>query len=101
MVLNGAHALESKKCRVLVIGPHQASVAKVTGLLLRSDEDSQDNDDIKIKTIIEYVPCVARFDSYPDDQGKKVRYLASIEYFGPDGKTKSPGGLLNFFGRDL
>jgi hypothetical protein len=46
---------------------------------------------------VEYLPCVANFDSYRDEQGKAVRYLVSVDYFGPEGTFKTPTSLLPFF----
>jgi dual specificity phosphatase 12 len=77
--------------RVLVIGSHKARVAKVASLLHTTERIHHNN------IHIEYVPCVATFDSYQNEAGEKVRYLASIDYYGRQGTDPSPQSLLPFF----
>lgn len=48
---------------------------------------------------IEFLPCVATFDSYPDEHGNTVRYLARVDYY-PNGEEISLDGLLSFVGVD-
>mmetsp|Transcript_18707 Transcript_18707/g.34735 ORF Transcript_18707/g.34735 Transcript_18707/m.34735 type:complete len:171 (-) Transcript_18707:353-865(-) len=46
---------------------------------------------------IEYVPCVASFDSYEDEHGSTVRYLTKLEYHGPNGTLVKGKSLAPFF----
>jgi dual specificity phosphatase 12 len=43
------------------------------------------------------VACVATFDSYEDETGTNVRYLAKLESFGPKGKNGKGSSLAPFF----
>ena len=54
--------------------------------------------DIDLNVDIEYVPCVASFDSYLDeDTQRPIRYLLSVNYHGPDGTQKHASSLAPFF----
>jgi len=60
---------------------------------------------------IQFLPCVATFDSYQDELGKNVRYLVSVQYCPealpqqliPDDKTTNamPSSLLEIFDQTL
>ena len=105
-------------CRVAVIGAQRQRVAKVTALL-HADEsygsvattsllslpstasDIADVDNlpkgVPPTVEIEYLPCVATFDSYEDERGATVRYLAKLEYHGPNGTLVKGKTLAPFF----
>ena len=54
--------------------------------------------DIDLDVDIEYVPCVASFDSYLDeDTQQPIRYLLSVNYHGSDGTHKNGSSLAPFF----
>jgi hypothetical protein len=46
---------------------------------------------------IEYLPCVATFESYNNDCGISVKYLAKLEYHGPNGALTMGQSLAPFF----
>lgn len=49
--------------------------------------------------VVDYLPCVATFGSYEDENGKPKSYLATLQYHGKDGKQ--PGSsLAPFFDDD-
>lgn len=76
-------------CRVAIVGEQRARVAKVVALMdgeATKVHVQQDNEPCTVH--VEYLPCVAVFDSYESEQGETIRYLASVEYHGPDGKQK-------------
>jgi hypothetical protein len=95
-------------CRVAIVGAQRQRVAKVAALL-NSDESRKslqtislvDTTTIKESSMtttieddsmnivskgvpvaieIEYLPCVATFESYNNDCGISVKYLAKLEY---------------------
>lgn len=86
--------------RIAVVGSHPIRVAKVISILKSSstlkdddiiDDTNTDHDhDVKI----EYVPCVASFDSYENENGEKIRYLMKIEHFS---NGKSGLSMATFF----
>ena len=49
---------------------------------------------------IEYLPCVATFDSYEDETGKMIRYLVKLEYHGENGTLVKGQSLAPFFDDD-
>jgi hypothetical protein len=53
------------------------------------------HDDESCIVHVEYLPCVATFDSYENERGQTIRYLASVEYHGPDG-SKNGSSLAPF-----
>lgn len=57
-----------------------ARAQKVVSLLLLDEDDSKVNSNDEGIINIEYLPCVATFDSYENEQGEKIRYLAKVEY---------------------
>ena len=77
-------------CRVAIVGAQRARVAKVVSLVNDVEATQihmqQDNESCSVQ--VEYLPCVAVFDSYENEQGETIRYLVSMEYHGPDGKQK-------------
>jgi dual specificity phosphatase 12 len=98
-------ALGNETCRILVIGAHRARLEKVIALLRTNKNTEAANncgETTSSKQIvrIEYLACVAKFDSYKDEAGTLKRYLASVKYYphGPDGiLSSSPASLLPFF----
>mmetsp|Transcript_30724 Transcript_30724/g.70808 ORF Transcript_30724/g.70808 Transcript_30724/m.70808 type:complete len:392 (-) Transcript_30724:60-1235(-) len=80
------------KCRVAIVGAQRQRVARVLSLVHTINETT----DEEILATIEYLPCVAAFDSWKNDKGEMVRYLASVEYLGQDGKQKG-SSLARFF----
>jgi len=90
MASSGAKLPE--RCRVIVLGSNRARSAKVVGILKEKQADDAHNG-----VQIEYLPCVANFGSYQDEQGNDVRYLISVDYYGTDGMSKMPQSLLPFF----
>lgn len=113
-------------CRVAIVGAQRQRVAKVAALL-HSDESRkslqtisladtttikessmtttiEDNNTMNIvpKGVpvaieIEYLPCVATFESYNNDYGLSVKYLAKLEYHGPNGALTMGQSLAPFF----
>ena len=114
-------------CRVAIIGAQRQRVAKVSAILhadnsrsnisidelvaLQSasagEESAVADTDIHLPkgvpsmVEIEYVPCVATFDSYEDEHGTNVRYLAKLEYHGPNGTLVKGKSLAPFFDNDI
>lgn len=105
------------KCRVALVGINLPRVAKVVSLLRRTDDGSSSfryispigscllstRDQLqKIPTLveIEYLPCVATFDSYKDESGNTMRYLVKVEYHGEHGTNVRGKSLASFFDED-
>ena len=86
---------ETKKARLLVVGLARPRVAKVMSLLQVLLEDQ-----CQEGVALEYLPCVASFDSYEDEHGKNVRYLISVNYHGPNATEKTGSSLAPFFDED-
>jgi hypothetical protein len=107
------------KCRVALVGLNTQRVAKVVSLL-KSDVHHNDGgtsstrfispigaqyawsesglpEEIPRKVEIEYLPCVATFDSYEDEAGNTVRYLVKLEYHGEHGTLVRGKSLAPFF----
>ena len=93
------------KCRVALVGAQRMRVAKVASMLL-SDRSAScvnhslegyDISDTSVDINIEYLPCVATFGSYKDENGHSVRYLSKLEYHGPDGTQMNGTTLATFF----
>lgn len=87
-----------RRVLVAIVGAQQSRVAKVVSLLTNDDtvlDTYESNDTIRV----EYLPCVASFDSYENEQGQEVRYLAKVEYHGMDGRQRG-SSLAPFFDDD-
>lgn len=76
----------SLSCRIAIVGTQCQRVAKVISLLgaekyqgYKVSRDSTASSPVTVH--VEYLPCVATFDSYEDHQGNSVRYLAKLEYY--------------------
>jgi len=109
-------------CRILVVGARRDRVTKVVSLLTDEDDDQtpfvpaaiDDDHDDNANTaglkrhlleharndhvFVEYLPCVAKFASYQDENGNSVRYLASVDYCDP--ALSTPSSLLTCFDED-
>lgn len=106
-------------CRVAIVGANRQRVAKVVAFL-RSDgsyhsvatasllHPSQTDDcateahgglpsSVPPTVDIEYLPCVATFDSYENEEGATVRYLSKLEHHGPNGTLVKGKSLAPFF----
>jgi dual specificity phosphatase 12 len=102
------------KCRVAVVGLNHQRVARVISLLnepsskvistIHQYQQLSESDlpkEIPLHVEIEYLPCVATFDSYPDEMGNNVRYLAKLEYHGELGTLMKGQSLAPFFDADI
>jgi dual specificity phosphatase 12 len=90
--------MTERKMRVAIVGAQRARVAKVISLM--TEEDTHiDIPNSEEKICVEYLPCVAMFDSYENEQQQQVRYLAKVEYHGADGKQRG-SSLAPFFDDD-
>lgn len=84
---------KSIRCRVIVLGLTRPRIAKVMSLLLQPTDVSNNMD-------IEYLPCMATFDSYEDEHGKSIRYLTSVNYHGTTGANQAGSSLAPFFDQE-
>lgn len=115
---------KTPKCRVALVGANVQRVSRVISLLHQSnsaqDDGSLSSDNTKfispthqhelsevdlpinIPSLveIEYLPCVATFDSYEDESGGMVRYLVKLEYHGEHGTLIKGESLASFFDGD-
>lgn len=77
-----------------MVGSARRRVGKVMSMLpLFSNKREEDSCQFEI----EFVPCVATFDSYENEQGYQTRYLMSVNYHGPGGLDKKGSSLAPFF----
>ena len=98
-------------CRVSIIGAQRQRVAKVAAIL-RADESlntvlpeslvttggtSAPPPGVPRSITVEYLPCVARFGSYEDEDGKTIRYLETVEHHGEHGTLVQGKSLAPFF----
>jgi len=92
---------ESKfRCQVAIIGSQRNRVAKVVQLLgnEKTYPATGEIQDHSLLVDIDYLPCVAKFDSYENEEtNETIRYLASVEYYGMDGEQKRGSSLAPFF----
>ena len=93
---DGSSSLPLITCRVAIVGCQRQRVAKVASLL-RLDASRRRVAAAATTVAIEYLPCVATFDSYEDASGASVRYLAKLEYHGPEGTLATGRSLAPFF----
>lgn len=84
--------------RIAIIGSHRVRVAKVISILssLQQQHTSTTSIHDEIQNI-EYIPCVASFDSYENEHGETIRYLSKLEYFENGGKGMHGLSLAKFF----
>ena len=83
--------------RIAIVGAQQQKVAKVVSILNELPPIQDLTNEPNPRQIhIEYIPCVATFDSYQTEKGEIVRYLAKLEYHGKDGLSKG-ATLAPFF----
>ncbi|KAL7566757.1 hypothetical protein ACA910_017805 [Epithemia clementina (nom. ined.)] len=85
------------RCRVLFLAPQKARAARVAQLIADQQEggggiQTQDGD-----VVIEILPAVATFSSYLDEEERAIRYLSSVDYYGPQATFAKPSSLLSFF----
>lgn len=68
--------------RIAIIGIQRERVAKVLSILhsLPPIQDFKD-EPFQRKINVEYIPCVASFDSYQDENGYMIRYLLKLEHY--------------------
>jgi len=87
------------KFRIAIIGSQRIRVAKVASILANSSPIKRCYDDDEEGTEInfEFLPCVAAFDSYENDEGDIVKYLSTLEYHGEGGKMIKGSSLAPFF----
>jgi dual specificity phosphatase 12 len=84
--------------RVGIVGIQRARVAKVISILSSLPRLLDDPDEPVPRNIhIEYIPCVATFDSYEDEHGNQVRYLTKLEHYGSNIDSKHGESLATFF----
>ena len=88
-------ARSKRKCRVLVLGAARPRIAKVVSLLLPLKKTT--TTPLLEDVDIDYIPCVATFDSYEGEDGNQIRYLLSVNYHGPDGSQTVGSSLAPFF----
>ena len=84
-----------RHCRIAIVGAQRARVAKVLSLIHDDAREIHCSGE-RCNVTIEYLPCVAKFDSYENEDGEMIRYLASMEYHGLDG-TERGSSLAPFF----
>ena len=95
--------MKERLLRVAIVGAQKGRVQKVVSLMQTQDENIISlHDSASIR--VQYLACVATFDSYQNEQGQNVRYLAKVEYCG-DQPTSSISGssslsLAPFFDKD-
>ena len=82
--------------RIAVVGSQRGRVAKVISLLTNSS-NYKTNNDSHLDLNVEYIACVATFDSYEDETGSEVRYLIKLEYHENEGKAVGGSSLATFF----
>lgn len=83
--------------RIAIVGAQRQRVAKVISILkdLPPLQDLNDEPDSR-QIHVEYIPCVATFESYQNENEETVRYLAKLEYHGEEGLSKG-SSLAPFF----
>ena len=109
-------------CRVAIVGAQRQRVARVAAIIhadeclaqvdtllsvsgLPSHQDDPSSSPtptqlpigVPSQVNIEYLPCVASFDSYEDEDGNSVRYLSGLEYHGPNGTLVNGKTMAPFF----
>lgn len=103
-------------CRVAIVGAQRQRVARVAAII-HADESLASVDTgssldptspntslvqqlpsgVPPQVTIEYLPCVATFDSYEGEDGESVRYLAKLEYHGTNGTLVNGKTMAPFF----
>lgn len=111
-------AVQTPVCRIAIVGAQRQRVARVAAII-HADESlasvdtgssldpSSPNKNTSLvqqlpssvppQVTIEYLPCVATFDSYEGENGESVRYLAKLEYHGTNGTLVNGKTLAPFF----
>jgi len=88
--------------KIAVVGSHRTRVSKVLSLLKTRKQSSTTTNIQELQlqsptSSIEYIACVATFDSYQDEDGKAHRYLAKLEYHDDNGSVPKGLSLAQFF----
>ena len=60
-------------------------------------EEEEDATNHSSPVALEFLPAVAVFGSYQDEHETVVRYLSSVDYYGPQATNTKPSSLLPFF----
>ncbi|KAL3914752.1 MAG: hypothetical protein SGILL_005971 [Bacillariaceae sp.] len=80
-----------KDDKVIVLGRNRPRLTKIMSLL-RDEECGNDNSH---QPSVEYVPCLAAMDSYQDESGATIPYLAQMVHMKDSGETSSMTDLLD------
>ena len=107
------------KCRIAVVGLSNQRVARVISLLHQTSHDVTERStkfisplhsyeltgtdlpkDIPSLVEVEWLPCVATFDTYKDHSENAVKYLVKLEYHGEYGTLVRGKSLVPFFDED-
>lgn len=92
--------MAKRVCRITIVGAQRARVRKAVSLLLENNDDTTVNNSDDVIINVEYLPCVATFGSYENEQGERIRYLAKVEYHGAEGSDIRGSSLAPFFDND-
>ena len=98
-------------CRVSIIGASRQRVAKAAAILHADDslntvlsetlvikgDASGSPPGVPRSVTVEYLPCVARFGCYEDEDGRTIRYLETVEHHGEHGTLVQGKSLAPFF----
>ncbi|GKY95463.1 hypothetical protein MPSEU_000507900 [Mayamaea pseudoterrestris] len=91
------HPMKQQECcRIVLLGAAKARIVKVYSLI---QDDPLSTAYAHRGVAIQFLPCVASFDSYLEEDGKRIRYLTKVEYF-RNGVELVPDGLLPFVDDD-
>ena len=83
--------------RVAIVGGQRQKVAKVFSLIAAQPTLQDGEDEPEQRHLhVEYIPCVASFDSYQNENGQDVKYLEKLEYHGEQGESRGTS-LAPFF----
>lgn len=98
-VMTILHSDESRK-RLQVISLADTTTVKESSMTTTIKDDNIMNivpKGVPVAIEIEYLPCVATFESYNNDFGISVKYFAKLEYHGPNGALTMGQSLAHFF----
>ena len=92
-------------CRVVVLGANKMRMKRILSLLSEPDLQALARSEDGSLSIV-FLPCVATFDSYEDENGNDVRYLVSVNYHPdvlPEGDSRKdqPSSLLEVFDQQV
>jgi len=86
--------------------PQKSRAARVMQLIrelqqhvpsLCMSQESNPNTNLVVEIELEFLPAVAAFGFYKDEEGKKIKYLASVDFYGEDATKKNTESLLPYF----